>query len=164
MPKPKITPCLWFNKQALEAAKFYVSVFRKNSRITHVSRYPVSGAKVVRQPAGSVMLVTFTLGGQEFLALNGGPGFNFSYATSFTVNCANQKEVDYFSSRLSRGGRVEMCGWVRDRYGLSWQITPVGFEKMMMSRDKRKVDRAFGAMLKMKKLDLKKLKAAFDGR
>lgn len=164
MPKPKITPCLWFNNQALEAAKFYVSVFRKNSRVIHVARYPASGAKVIGKPVGSVMLVTFTLAGQEFLALDGGPGFDFSYATSFTVNCANQKEVDYFSSRLSRGGRVEPCGWVRDRYGLSWQITPVDFEKMMMSKDKRKVDRAFGAMLKMKKLDLRTLKAAYEGR
>lgn len=156
----KITPNLWFDDQAEEAARFYVSVF-KDSSITHISRYG-SGAQ---KPEGTVLTVEFTLAGQRFTAINGGPQFTFSPAVSFLVQCATQEEVDYFWERLTDGGdeAAQMCGWLADRYGVSWQIVPDQLVEYMTDPDPEKVQRTMQAMLQMKKLDIAALKAAHDG-
>lgn len=159
MANQKITPFLWFDNQAEEAAQFYTSIF-KNSKILHVSRYGDGGPG----PKGSVMVVNFQLAGQEFTALNGGPRFQFSEAFSFVVNCENQQEIDEYWSKLTSGGGEEsMCGWLKDKFGFSWQIVPTAFGKLMSDKDPKKANRVMEALLKMRKLDIAKLKAAAEG-
>ncbi|HEV8381472.1 MAG TPA: VOC family protein [Gemmatimonadales bacterium] len=157
MATQKITPFLWFDKQAEEAAQFYVSIF-KNSKILNVSRYGDAGPG----PKGSVMVVHFQLAGQQFTALNGGPLFKFSEAFSFVVNCENQKEIDeYWSKLTSGGGQESMCGWLKDKFGFSWQIVPAALSKLI-EKDPKKSDRVMQALLQMKKLDIAKLQAAAE--
>jgi predicted 3-demethylubiquinone-9 3-methyltransferase (glyoxalase superfamily) len=153
----KITPFLWFDNQAEEAAKFYVSIF-KNSKIGGVTRYGEAGPG----PQGSAMVVTFDLGGQEFIALNGGPHFKFTEAISFSVDCKTQEEVDEFWRRLSEGGEEGQCGWLKDKYGLSWQINPTILGQMLSDPDPEKSKRVMEAMLKMKKIDIGRLQQAYD--
>ncbi len=155
----KITPFLWFNDQAEEAVKFYTSIF-KNSRIGKIARYDKAGEKAAGRPAGSVMTVEFQLEGQEFLALNGGPHFKFTEAISFVVNCKTQAEVNRFWKKLSAGGQEVQCGWLKDKYGLSWQIVPTVLGGLLTDKDAVKSQRVMEAMLKMVKLDIKKLKQA----
>jgi predicted 3-demethylubiquinone-9 3-methyltransferase (glyoxalase superfamily) len=159
----KITPFLWFDNKAEEAAKFYVSIF-KNSRIGDISRYGDAGAEVSGRPKGTVMVVTFELGGQEFLALNGGPQFKFTEAISLVVNCETQQEIDGLWEKLSEGGAKNQCGWLKDKYGLSWQIVPTVLGKLMQDKDAEKANRVMKAMLQMHKIDIKLLKQAYDGR
>lgn len=154
----KISPFLWFDNQAEQAAQFYVSVFPK-SKILSVSRYGDAGPG----PKGTVMTVDFELSGQRFIALNGGPQFKFTEAISFSVDCKTQEEVDRYWGRLSEGGEEGPCGWLKDRYGLSWQINPTVLGKMLGDPDRAKAKRAMEAMLKMKKIDIAELKKAFDG-
>jgi len=162
--KQKITPCLWFDTEAEQAAKFYCSIF-ENSKIEQVSRYLDAGQEIHGKKAGSVMVVAFQLEGQKFVALNGGPQFKFDEAISFQVSCATQKEIDYFWSELTAGGGQEgPCGWLKDRYGLSWQVVPTPLIDMMLDKDASKVARVTNALLKMKKFDLKALERAYDGR
>ena len=155
----KITPFLWFDNQAEEAVKFYTSIF-KNSRIGKIARYDQAAEKVSARKAGSVMTVEFQLEGQDFVALNGGPHFNFTEAISFVVSCKTQAEVDKFWKRLSAGGKEVQCGWLKDEYGLSWQIVPTVLGELLSSKDAAKSQRVMEAMLKMVKLDIKKLKQA----
>jgi predicted 3-demethylubiquinone-9 3-methyltransferase (glyoxalase superfamily) len=157
----KITPHLWFDSQAEEAAKFYTSVF-KNSSINKVTRYPAVGQEIHHQKAGSVMTVEFTLDGQKFIALNAGPIFNFTEAISFVVDCETQEEVDYFWDKLSKGGdpKAQQCGWLKDKYGLSWQIVPTALNKLIEEGDTEKTEHVFSAMLKMKKLNIAELEEA----
>jgi len=155
----RVTPFLWFDNQAEEAARFYVSVFN-NSKIVSVTRYGEAGPG----PQGSVMTVTFALGGQEFIALNGGPHFKFTEAVSFSVDCKTQEEVDEFWRRLSEGGEEGQCGWLKDKYGLSWQINPTILGEMLSDPDPEKSKRVMEAMLKMKKIDIGRLKQAYDQR
>ena len=159
----KITPCLWFDTQAEEAAKFYTGIF-KNSKIGSISRYPEAGQEIHRKPAGSVMVVEFELDGQAFTALNGGPIFKFNEAVSFQVFCDTQEELDYYWNKLSEGGdaKAQQCGWLKDKFGASWQVVPKGMAEMMTG-DPQKVQRAFKAMLQMKKLDIAELKRAYAG-
>lgn len=152
----KIVPCLWFDDQAEEAAKFYCSVF-KNSKLGTITRYPKAAEEVSGKPAGSVMTVEFEISGQKFLALNGGPIFKFSEAVSFIVDCEDQAEVDYFWEKLSARPESEQCGWCKDKFGLSWQIVPKGTDELVTKSEK-----AMTAMLKMKKLDLAELQKAAD--
>ncbi|MDQ3946242.1 MAG: VOC family protein [Actinomycetota bacterium] len=151
----KITPCLWFDTEAEEAAAFYTSIF-KNSRILHVARYGKAGPR----PEGLVMTVSFELNGQEFVALNGGPEFTFDEAISFQVSCESQDEVDEFWSRLSEGGEEGPCGWLKDRYGVSWQIVPTRLIELVNDQDPEKAQRAMSAMLDMKKIDIATLERA----
>jgi predicted 3-demethylubiquinone-9 3-methyltransferase (glyoxalase superfamily) len=155
---PRITPNLWFDTQAEEAAEFYCSIF-PNSKITAVSHYTEGSPR----PAGMVMTVSWVLDGQEFTGINGGPQFNFSEAISLLINCEDQAEVDYYWEKLTDGGEEVQCGWLRDRYGLSWQVVPAGFEEVFTSDDPGRAERAMKAMLGMKKLDLAALQAAADG-
>jgi len=156
MASQKITPFLWFDHQAEAAAQFYTSIF-KNSKILQVSRYGDAGPG----PKGSVMVVNFQLAGQEFTALNGGPRFTFSEAFSFVVNCENQKEIDEYWSKLTAdGGQESMCGWLKDKFGFSWQIVPTELGKLMSAKDPQTASRVMDALLKMRKLDIAKLKAA----
>lgn len=156
---PKITPFLWFDGQADEAANFYVSVF-PNSRITKVSRYGEAGPG----PEGGVMVVAFELDGQPFLALNGGPQFQFTEAVSFSVDCNTQQEVDEYWEKLSAGGEPGPCGWLKDRYGLSWQVNPRILGEMLSDPGTEKSTRVMEAMLKMKKIEIEDLKRAYEGR
>jgi len=158
----KITPFLWFDDQAEAAVKFYTAIFR-NSKILKVARYSESGARASGRKRGSVMTVAFRLNGQEFVALNGGPVFKFTEAISFVVNCKTQAELDHFWKKLSAGGKEIRCGWLKDQYGISWQIVPELLGKLMSSKDAAKSQRVMAAMLKMVKLDIKKLKAAYEG-
>ena len=155
----KITPFLWFDRQAEEAVKFYLGVFR-NSKITGITRYEGSGAKATGQPEGAVMTVAFQLRGQEFVALNGGPHFTFSPAISFVVNCETQDEVDEYWRMLSEGGRIQQCGWLQDKYGVSWQIVPSVLSKLLQDQDAGKRERVMQAMLQMTKLDIQQLTQA----
>jgi predicted 3-demethylubiquinone-9 3-methyltransferase (glyoxalase superfamily) len=155
----KITPFLWFDNQAEEAARFYVSIF-KDSRIVSVTRYGDAGPG----PRGSAMTVRFELAGQEFIALNGGPHFKFTEAISFSVNCKTQEEVDEFWTKLSEGGQEAQGGWLKDRYGLSWQINPTILGEMLSDPDPEKSKSAMAAMLQMKKIDIGGLKRAVDQR
>ena len=155
---PTISPFLWFDTQAEQAANLYVSVF-KNSRVLTTSRYGDAGPG----PKGSVMTVTFELDGQRFIALNGGPHFKFSEAVSFSVNCQTQQEVDDYWSKLSAGGEEGPCGWLKDQYGLSWQINPTILGEMLSDPDPLKAKRVMEAMLKMKKIDIAGLQRAYDG-
>ena len=159
----KITPFLWFDHQAEEAARFYASIF-KNSRIGKITRYDEAGGKASGRPAGSVMTVEFQLEGQDFLALNGGPLFPFTEAISFVVNCKTQAEVDRFWKKLSAGGKEVQCGWLKDKYGLCWQIVPTIFGELLGDKDAGKAQRVMQAMLKMVKLNIRKLKDAYAGK
>lgn len=154
----QITPMLWFDTQAEDAARFYVSLF-PNSEVTHISHYTDAGPR----ERGMVLTVEFTLDGQRFTALNGGPEFTFSEAISFVISCKDQEEVDSYWSKLTDGGEEGPCGWLKDRFGLSWQVVPAGFEELMTDPDEGRRDRAMRAMLSMKKLDLAAIKAAADG-
>jgi len=159
MASQKITPFLWFDTRAEEAAQFYTSIF-KNSKILHVSRYGDAGPG----PKGSVMVVNFQLAGQEFTALNGGPRFTFSEAFSFVVNCENQNEIDEYWSKLTAdGGQESMCGWLKDKFGFSWQIVPVQLSKLLGDKDRERAGRVMQAMLKMKKIDIATLERASHG-
>ena len=151
----KITPFLWFDDKAEEAARFYVSIFR-NSRIVSLSRYGDAGPG----PKGAVMVVAFELEGQAFLALNGGPEFAFTPAVSFLVSCATQDDVDYFWEKLAEGGEKSRCGWLRDKYGLSWQVVPTILSELMQDKDPEKSKRVMEAMLQMQKLDIAGLERA----
>jgi predicted 3-demethylubiquinone-9 3-methyltransferase (glyoxalase superfamily) len=155
----KITPNLWFDTQAEEAASFYISVF-SNSRIVNVARYTEAGPR----PAGMVMTVEFELDGQRFIGINGGPEFTFDEAVSFQINCSTQDEVDYYWERLTEGGEEGPCGWLKDKYGLSWQVTPPGMDELFSDPDPKKAERAMRAMLGMKKLDLAALLSAAEDR
>jgi predicted 3-demethylubiquinone-9 3-methyltransferase (glyoxalase superfamily) len=159
----KITPFLWFDNQAEEAVKFYASIFM-NSKIGHIARYDEAGAKASGRPQGSAMTVAFQLEGQDFVALNGGPHFKFTEAVSFVVNCQNQEEVDHYWEKLSAGGdeQARQCGWLKDRYGLSWQIVPVVLFEMLQDKNPKKSESVMRAMLPMKKLNIKALKQAYD--
>jgi predicted 3-demethylubiquinone-9 3-methyltransferase (glyoxalase superfamily) len=160
----KITPCLWFDGQAEEAATFYTSIFG-NSKIVTVARYGEAGREVHGQPAGTVMIVAFELDGQPFTALNGGPMFEFNEAISFQVDCQTQEEVDYYWAKLSEGGdeRAQQCGWLKDRYGVSWQIVPSVLPELIGDPDPERSRRAMEAMLQMKKIDIAALKRAAAG-
>jgi len=158
----KITTFLWYDDKAEEAANFYVSLF-KNSKIGKISRYSDAGQEVHGRAAGSVMVVTFELDGREFSALNGGPHFKFTEAISLRVNCESQAEVDKLWEKLSAGGEKSQCGWLKDKYGLSWQIVPTVLDEMMSDKDTKKAARVMKAMLQMKKLDIAKLEQAFAG-
>lgn len=157
----KITPFLWFDDDAEEAVNYYISIFG-NSRIVKIARYCEAGAEVSGRPKGSVMTVAFQLEGQEFLALNGGPVFAFSPAISFVVNCETQDELDKLWEKLSAGGETEQCGWLKDKYGVSWQIVPAVLGNMMSDPDPAKSQRVMRAMLEMKKLDIEGLKKAYE--
>jgi len=159
----KITPFLWFDDKAEEAAKFYTSIF-KNSKIGKMIRYDEEAAQASGRPAGSVMTVEFQLEGQEFVALNGGPHFKLTEAVSFVVNCETQEEVDYFWSKLSAGGEESRCGWLKDKIGLSWQVVPVVLIEMLADKDTAKAKRVMHAMLQMDKIDIPILKKAYDGK
>jgi predicted 3-demethylubiquinone-9 3-methyltransferase (glyoxalase superfamily) len=156
----KITTFLWFDDKAEEAAKFYVSLF-KNSKLGDISRYNEENEQVSGRPRGSAMVVTFSLDGQEFMALNGGPHFKFSEAISLLVHCDTQAEVDMFWEKLSEGGQTSQCGWLKDKYGLSWQIVPRAFSDMMRDKNPKKTGAVMAAMLKMTKLDIAKFKEAY---
>jgi len=160
----KITPFLWFDDKAEEAAKFYVSLF-KNSKIGDIARYDEAGAKASGRPNGSVMVIEFQLNGQNFVGLNGGPHFKFTEAVSFVVNCETQEEVDYFWEKLSEGGGEKVqCGWLKDKYGVSWQIVPSILAELMADKDVAKTQRVMQALLQMTKLDIQKLKQVYDGK
>ena len=160
----KVTPCLWFDDQAEEAVEFYTAVFR-NSKIVNIARYGEAGHEVHGKQAGTVMTVAFELDGQAFTALNGGPLFKFNEAISFQVNCETQEEVDYYWEKLSEGGdeKAQQCGWLKDKYGASWQVVPSVLLEMINDPDSGKSQRAMKAMLQMKKIDIDKLKRAYAG-
>ncbi|WP_019499052.1 VOC family protein [Pseudanabaena sp. PCC 6802] len=162
--RAKIAPCLWFDDQAEEAAKFYTTIF-ENSKIVNISRYGEAGQEVHGQPPGTVMAVSFELNGQAFAALNGGPQFKFNEAISFQVKCETQAEVDYHWEKLSEGGdkTAQQCGWLKDKYGVSWQIIPKVLFEMLDDADTGKSQRAMTAMLQMKKIDIKELERAYAG-
>jgi len=157
----KITPCLWFEDKAEEAVTFYTSIF-KNSKIVNIARYGEAGAEISGRPKGTVMTMTFQLEGQEFMALNGGPQFKFTEAISFVVNCQTQEEVDEYWKKLSDGGQEVQCGWLKDKYGLSWQIVPTILGELLNDPDPKKAERVMKAMLQMKKIDIKGLKQAYE--
>jgi predicted 3-demethylubiquinone-9 3-methyltransferase (glyoxalase superfamily) len=159
----RITPCLWFDTQAEDAARFYSSIF-KNAKITQVSRYPEAGQEIHKKPAGSVMTVEFELDGQPFVALNGGPQFKFDEAVSFQVFCNTQAEIDHYWTGLTAGGQEGPCGWLKDKFGLSWQVVPSTIPKMMSDPDTKKSARVMNAFMKMKKLDLATLERAYAGK
>jgi len=157
-----ITPCLWFDTQAEEAANFYCAIF-KSSKITSISRFPEAGQEVHHKPAGSVMVVAFELDGQPFTALNGGPQFTFDEAVSFQVMCETQVEIDYYWNALTAGGQEGPCGWLKDKFGLSWQVVPTAIPRMMTDPDRAKSARVMNAFMQMKKLDLAAIERAFNG-
>ena len=154
----KITPNLWFDTEAEEAAKFYTSVF-EDSRIVEISHYPENSPG----PAGSVMTVEWELNGQRFVGINGGPQFKFDEAVSFSISCEDQDEVDYFWEKLTEGGEESQCGWLKDKFGLSWQVVPKGMGELFSDSDRERAQRAMQAMLKMRKLDIDELRAAAEG-
>ena len=160
----RITPCLWFDDRALPAAEFYTSIFKK-SKIGKISRYGEAGREIHGKPAGSVMTVAFELDGQAFTALNGGPVFRFTEAISLQIDCESQKEVDYYWDKLSEGGddKAQQCGWLKDRYGLSWQVVPRALIELMSDPDPEKSGRVMEAMLRMKKIDIAGLERAAAG-
>lgn len=160
----KISPCLWFDNQAEEAARFYTSIF-KNSKIVQIARYTEAGREIHGGEAGAVMTVTFELDGTNFVALNGGPFFKFSEAISLQIDCQDQQEVDYYWSKfIDGGGKASQCGWLKDRFGLSWQVVPAVLKEMLTDRDTTKSARVMEALLKMTKLDIAALKKAYAGR
>jgi predicted 3-demethylubiquinone-9 3-methyltransferase (glyoxalase superfamily) len=158
----KIAPCLWYDSDAEDAAKFYVSVF-KNARIVSTSRYGEEGFEIHGRKAGTVMSVEFELEGLRFVGLNGGPHFKFDEAVSFQIYCDDQKEVDYFWCKLTEGGKESRCGWLKDKFGLSWQVVPRALLEMLMDKDARKSQAVMKAFLQMKKFDIAALKRAFEG-
>jgi len=160
----KITPCLWFDNQAEEAANFYTSIFR-NSKIGRITRYGKEGYEIHRRLEGTVMTVEFEIDGQAFTALNGGPIFKFNEAISFQVHCETQEEIDDYWEKLSEGGdkNAQQCGWLKDRYGVSWQVIPGVLSELLGDPDPEKSQRAMKAMLQMKKIDIEKIKRAHDG-
>jgi predicted 3-demethylubiquinone-9 3-methyltransferase (glyoxalase superfamily) len=162
--KQKIAPCLWFDDQGEQAARFYTSIFR-NSKIVEISRYGEAGTEVHGRPPGSVMTVAFELEGQAFVALNGGPAFKFNEAISLQIYCGDQKETDHYWEKLSEGGprEAQQCGWLKDKYGVSWQVVPVILIEMLTDPDPAKSQRAMKAMLQMKKIDIAELKRAVAG-
>lgn len=157
----KIVPHLWFDEEAEEAANFYTSIF-KNSRIGNITRYDEAGAEVSGRPEGSVMTVELELEGQKFVALNGGPEFKFNESISFMVNCESQEEVDYYWEKLSAVPESEQCGWLKDKYGLSWQIVPTVLSELLSDKDAEKAERVMEAMLKMKKIEIQGLRQAYE--
>jgi predicted 3-demethylubiquinone-9 3-methyltransferase (glyoxalase superfamily) len=161
----RITPCLWFDSQAEDAANFYVGIF-KNSRIVSIARYGEAGQEIHGKKPGSVMTVEFELNGQTFTALNGGPVFKFNEAISFQIHCQSQEEVDHYWTKLSAGGdaQAQQCGWLKDKFGVSWQVVPDALIQMMKDPDPAKSERTMTAMLQMKKLDIGKLRAAYEGK
>ena len=161
----KIIPCLWFDSNAEEAVKFYTSIFKK-SKIGKISRYGKEGYEIHGKPEGTVLTVEFELNGQTFTALNGGPTFKFNEAISFQVHCKSQNEVDYYWGELSKGGdeKAQQCGWLKDRYGVSWQIVPDVLIKMLQDKNSEKSERVMKALLQMKKLDIKTLEQAYQQR
>jgi len=161
----KITPFLWFDNQAEEAVSFYTSIFR-NSRIGKITRYGKEGYEIHGRPAGTVMTIEFQLDGQEFVALNGGPPFKFNEAISFVVNCESQQEVDHYWGKLSEGGdeKAQQCGWLKDKYGMSWQVVPKVLSELLSDPDPEKSGRVMNAMLQMKKIDIGRLKQAYEQR
>ena len=160
----KITPFLWFDDQAEEAVKFYTSIF-KNSKVGKLTHYGKSAEKAAGRPAGSVMTVEFELEDQKFTALNGGPVFKFNESISFVVNCETQEEVDYFLGKLTADGGQEVeCGWLKDKFGVSWQVVPTVLIEMLHDKDSEKSERVMKAMLQMQKFDIKKLNAAYAGK
>lgn len=160
--RQKITPFLWFNDEAEEAVKFYTGIFKK-SRVLKVARHSEAGAKAAGRPSGSVMTIEFELEGQRFLALNGGPHFTFNQAISFVVNCRTQAEVDYYWKKLSAGGKEVQCGWLKDKFGLSWQVVPEVLGGLLSGKDPQASGRTMQALLAMVKLDIGKLKEAHKG-
>lgn len=160
----KISNCLWFDHQAEEAAKFYIGIF-KNSKITEITHYPAVGQEIHGRQAGSVMTVLFELDGTPFTGLNGGPHFKFNEAVSFEIECETQEEVDHYWEKLSEGGdpEAQQCGWLKDKFGVSWQVVPKVLAELCADPDTSKSDRVFAAMLKMKKLDIVALKEAHAG-
>ncbi len=162
--RTKISPCLWFDGQAEDAAKFYIGIF-KNSKITAISHYTEAGFEIHGRPAGSAMTVVFELDGFSITALNGGPHFKFNEAISLQIDCDTQDEIDYYWEKLSEGGdpQSQVCGWLKDKFGLSWQVVPSVMETMMLDPDKEKSNRAMNAMLQMKKMDIATLERAFAG-
>jgi predicted 3-demethylubiquinone-9 3-methyltransferase (glyoxalase superfamily) len=160
----RITPCLWFDTQAEEAARFYTGIF-KNSKIGKISRYGEAGQNVTGKPPGSVMMVEFELDGQPFSALNGGPQFKFNESVSFVIPCKDQKEIDFYWDKLSQGGdpKAQVCGWLKDKYGLSWQVVPAVISEMMADSKSGRSERVMEALLKMKKIDLPTLERAYAG-
>ena len=161
----KLVPCLWFDMQAEDAARYYTSIF-KNSRIGTITRYGKEGFEIHKKPEGSVLTVTFYLEGQEFTALNGGPHFKFNEAISFEVRCADQKEIDYYWDKLGAGGdpKAQQCGWLKDKFGLSWQVVSANWVDMMRDATPAQSERMMKAMLQMKKFDLAALQRAHDGK
>jgi predicted 3-demethylubiquinone-9 3-methyltransferase (glyoxalase superfamily) len=157
---PKIVPCLWFDDNAEEAVKFYTSIF-ENSRIKAVTHYGQAGSRASGRPVGTVMTVAFQLDGQELLALNGGPHFTFSPAISLVARCKTQKEIDDLWKKLSRGGRIEQCGWLKDRFGVSWQVVPARIGTMMRDTGDGRADRVMTALLEMRKIDMGALERAY---
>ena len=160
--KQKLTPFLWFDGRAEEAARYYTSIF-KRSRIVGRTRYDAASARASGRPRGSVMTVVFDLAGQRFVALNGGPDFRFTEAVSFVVNCRTQAEIDYYWRRLSAGGKPGPCGWLKDRFGLSWQVVPEDIEDLLSPRNPARAGRVMAAVLQMSKLDLAVLRRAARG-
>jgi predicted 3-demethylubiquinone-9 3-methyltransferase (glyoxalase superfamily) len=160
----RIVPCIWFADQGEEAAKYYIGIFR-NSRIKAITRYGSAGVDVHGRPPGSVMTVEFELDGHPFTALNGGPVFHLNEAVSFQIMCDTQEEIDYYWDRLTAGGdpKAQVCGWLKDKFGLSWQVVPKGMEKMLEEPESPGSRRAFEAMLRMKKLDMNALQRAYEG-
>lgn len=155
----RISPCLWYNDRAEEAAHFYTSIF-PNSRIGSITRYPEGTEETTGKPAGTVMTVTFELDGYQFQALNGGPEFTFSEAISFTVLCETQEEIDYYWAKLSEGGEEGPCGWLKDKFGVSWQVVPIGMDELLSDPDPAKAQRAMAAVLQMGKLDIEAIRRA----
>lgn len=161
----RISPCLWFDTEAEDAAQYYIGIF-KNSRITTITRYGTAGFETHHRPAGSVLTVAFELDGQKFTALNGGPVFKFNEAVSFQVNCANQEEIDYYWEKLTAGGdpTAQQCGWLRDKFGLSWQVVSESMDEFFKDEKSPGAQRAMEALLPMKKLDIAALQRAHDGK
>jgi predicted 3-demethylubiquinone-9 3-methyltransferase (glyoxalase superfamily) len=159
----KITPCLWFDSNAEEAAKFYTAIF-KNSKIGGISRYGKEGYEIHGRPEGTVLTVEFEINGQTFTALNGGPAFKFNEAISFQVHCDSQEEVDYYWNKLSEGGdeRAQQCGWLKDKYGVSWQIVPNILGELLQDKNTKKTESVMKALLQMRKLDVNALKEAYE--
>jgi predicted 3-demethylubiquinone-9 3-methyltransferase (glyoxalase superfamily) len=160
----KISSCLWFDTQAEEAANFYCSVF-KDSQIIKIAHYGKAGHEIHKMPEGAVLTVEFELNGSRFLALNGGPLFKFNEAVSFVIDCDTQEEIDYYWDKLTEGGdkRAQQCGWLKDKYGLSWQVVPAKLGEFMSGKDREKTDRMMTVMLQMKKMDIKALEQAYEG-
>lgn len=161
----RITPHLWFAHEAEEAAKFYTSIF-SNSSIGNITHYTEAGHDIHGMPAGSVLTIDFTLDGQHFIALNGGPYFKFNESVSFMIYCENQEEIDYYWEKLREGGdpKADQCGWLKDKFGLSWQVAPIQVNEMLLDKDKNRLSRVMNAIFKMKKLDLKTIEAAYNSQ